>query len=57
MRKDLAESHYHFGLMWKAKGDVHQAIAHLEAAAGIFEELRLNRWASEVGVTLRTLKT
>ena len=57
MKKDLAESYYHFGLMWKAKGDVEEAKEHLEKAIQIFEKLKLDKRVDEVRAALKTLWT
>ena len=52
-----AESHYEFGLMWKAKGDADKAKVHLNKALKIFEELKLERNAERAREAYKSLPT
>ncbi len=52
-----AESHYEFGLMWKAKGDADKAKEHLNKALKVFEELKLERNAERAREAYKSLPT
>ena len=51
------ESHYEFGLMWKAKGDADKAKEHLNKALEIFESLKLGKEAKKAREAYKSLPT
>lgn len=53
--KYLADSHFEFGLMWKAKGDFDKAREHLEKALDIFGRLKLEKEIEKVNEALESL--
>ncbi|MEE8185991.1 MAG: hypothetical protein V3T96_06325 [Thermodesulfobacteriota bacterium] len=40
---ELGESHYEYGLMWKAKGDYDKAKEHLNKALDVYRKLKLEK--------------
>jgi tetratricopeptide (TPR) repeat protein len=56
MESELAESHFEFGLMWKAKGDVDKAKEHLNKALDIFKRLELEHKEEDVMTALKALQ-
>jgi predicted ATPase len=52
---DLGESHYEFGLMWKAKGEPEKAKEHLNKSYDIFKDLKLNKKTEKVKTELNKL--
>ncbi len=56
MKKEVAESYYEFGLMWKMKDDYEKASSHLDNALEIFRKLKLDYKIEEVNTALDSLE-
>jgi predicted ATPase len=54
-KRELAESYFEFGLMWKAKGDVDKSQVHLNKSLEIFKNLRLDKWVEKVNAMIESL--
>jgi tetratricopeptide (TPR) repeat protein len=54
--KELGESHYEFGLMWKMRKDASKAGEHLRKASEVFESLDLSKELEEAREALRDLQ-
>ncbi len=57
MMNELAESHFEFGLMWKAKGNPDKAKEELNKALDIFNNIKLEKKAGNVKMALESLQT
>ncbi|UCG69524.1 MAG: tetratricopeptide repeat protein, partial [Thermoplasmata archaeon] len=56
MLHELAESHFEFGLMWKAKGEYDKAREQMTKAIELYEKLRRNKKREKVETELKSLK-
>ncbi|UCG69522.1 MAG: tetratricopeptide repeat protein, partial [Thermoplasmata archaeon] len=56
MLHELAESHFEFGLMWKAKGEYHKAKEQMAKSIELYEKLRRNKKKRIVEEELENLK-
>jgi len=50
--KDLGDTYFEFGLMWKAKGESEKAEEYLNKALTIYEKLNLDQYAEKVSKEL-----
>jgi hypothetical protein len=56
MKKDLADSYYELGRMWKAKGDTKKAEESLTKALDIFKEVKVEKYIEKVKEELQECK-